>query len=319
MSTAKPALLQLLPLPFSEAHPPLATHFDVIELWKEAEPDAVIAARRNDVAVLVTNAMTPTRAQLIDQLPNLRAICSNGVGYDAIDVKHAQQKGIQVSNTPDVLNDCVADLALGLLLAAARRLGQADRYVRANQWGGAVKFPLGVKVSHKKIGIVGLGRIGMAIAQRAAGFNMEIRYHNRRQRSDVDLPYEASLVELAAWADFLVIATVGGPSTHHLVDRQVLRALGPDGILINISRGSVVDESALVDALVGGELGGAGLDVYESEPHVPDALKTLDNVVIAPHIASATTETRRAMADLVLDNVEAYATTGKVQTPIPPL
>lgn len=319
MTTATPVLLQLLPLPFPEAQQRLAQLFDLIELWKEQDPDAVIAARQDEIVAVVTSAMTPTSAKLIDKLPNLRAICSHGVGYDAIDVKHAQKKGIQVSNTPDVLNDCVADLALGLLLATARRLGQAERYVRSNLWGTDAKFPLGVKVSHKKIGIVGLGRIGMAIAQRAKGFDMEIRYHNRRQRTDVGLTYEPSLVELAAWADFLVIATVGGPDTRHLVNDDVIKALGRDGILINISRGTVVDETAMVNALVSGELGGAGLDVYESEPTVPDALKTLDNVVIVPHIASATSETRKAMADLVAANAEAFAKTGNVITPIPPL
>ncbi len=319
MPTTKPSLLEMLPQPFPEDEQGLAQHFNVIQLWKESDPDAVIAANRDDIVVLVTSAMTSTPATLIDRLPNLRAICSNGVGYDAIDVKHAQQKGIQVSNTPDVLNDCVADMAFGLLLATARKLGHADRHVRADRWGSGAAFPLGIKVSHKKIGIVGLGRIGMAIAQRAAGFNMDIRYHNRRQRNDTGLAYEASLASLAAWADFLVIATVGGPSTRHLVDAPVLEALGPKGIIINIARGSVIDENALVDALVNGKLGGAGLDVYAAEPAVPDALKTLDNVVLAPHIASATTETRKAMTALVLENIKAFASTGNVTTPIPPL
>ncbi|HWL30022.1 MAG TPA: 2-hydroxyacid dehydrogenase [Burkholderiaceae bacterium] len=319
MTTTRPTLLQLLPFPFPEAQSRLVQHYDVIELWNAPDADAAIAAKRDDITVLVTSAMTPTRADIIDKLPNLKAICSLGVGYDAIDVKHAQQKGIQVSNTPDVLNDCVADLAFGLLIATARRLGQAERYVRSNQWGTEVKFPLGIKVSHKKMGIVGLGRIGMAIARRAEGFDMEVRYHNRNPRDDVDFTYEPSLTELASWADFLVIATVGGPSTQKLIGSDVLKALGPRGVLVNIARGSVIDEAALVNALVNGELGGAGLDVYESEPNVPDALKSLDNVVIVPHIASATTETRMDMVDLVLQNAEAYARTGKVITPIPAL
>lgn len=319
MTTTRPTLLQLLPFPFPEAQSRLVQHFDVIELWNESDPDATITARRDEVTVLVTSAMTSTRADIIDKLPKLKAICSLGVGYDAIDVKHAQQKGIQVSNTPDVLNDCVADLAFGLLIATARRLGEAERYVRSNQWGTEAKFPLGIKVSHKKMGIVGLGRIGMAIAQRAAGFDMDIRYHNRKARNDVDYTYEPSLTELASWADFLVIATVGGPSTQKLVGKEVLEALGPKGVLVNIARGSVIDEDALVSALVNGQLGGAGLDVYVSEPNVPDALKNLDNVVIVPHIASATTETRMDMVDLVLRNAESYAQTGKVITPIPAL
>ncbi|MDS1141284.1 2-hydroxyacid dehydrogenase [Pusillimonas sp. SM2304] len=319
MTTAKPALLQLLPLTVPYSPERLAKHFELIELWKAPDAQAVIASRKNDIVALVTSAMTPTRAELIDALPNLKAICSQGVGYDAIDVKHAQSKGIQVSNTPDVLNDCVADLAFGLLLATARKLGHAERYVRANQWGNGAAFPLGTKVSHKKVGIVGLGRIGMAIAQRAAGFDMDIRYHNRRARSDVPYGYEASLTDLASWADFLIIATVGGDATRRLINAEVLKALGPDGAIINIARGSVIDEAALVSALASGELGGAGLDVYEAEPTVPDALKTMDNVVIVPHIASATNETRKAMADLVLDNVDAFATTGKVITPVPAL
>lgn len=319
MTTQKRALLQLLPFPFPDAHDRLSRHFDVIELWKAADPTATIAARRDEIVALVTSAMTSTRAELMESLPKLAAICSLGVGYDAIDVKHAQQKGIQVSNTPDVLNDCVADLAFGLLLATARRLGQAERYVRADLWGTGTPFPLGVKVSHKKLGIVGLGRIGKAIAQRASGFDMEVRYHNRNERHDTNLKYEPSLEKLAEWADFLVVATVGGDSTRRLIGKEVLGALGPKGAIINIARGTVIDEQALVEALVSGELGGAGLDVYVDEPNVPNDLKKLDNVVIVPHIASATTETRKAMANLVLDNVDAFATTGKLITPIPAL
>ncbi|HEY9279671.1 MAG TPA: 2-hydroxyacid dehydrogenase [Eoetvoesiella sp.] len=316
MTQQKPSLLQLLPFfVLPEAEERLARDFNVIQLWEEPDPDAAILAHQDSITVLVTSAMTPTPASLIDRLPNLRAICSNGVGYDAIDVKHAQQKGIQVSNTPDVLNDCVADLAWGLILTSARGLGRAERHVRANQWGTA-QLPLGSKVTGKKLGIVGLGRVGLAIAERAAGFRMDVRYHNRRARTDTSWTYESSLAGLARWADFLVIATVGGASTRHLIDQSILEALGPRGILINIARGSVVDEAALVNMLENGRLGGAGLDVFEDEPNVPDALKNLDNVVILPHIASATIETRQAMASLVLDNVDAFSKTGRVITPV---
>ncbi|TEA78153.1 2-hydroxyacid dehydrogenase [Allopusillimonas ginsengisoli] len=316
MTSAKPALLQLIPLSLPEAARRLSTHFDVIEGWNTEDREHAIKTRSQDVSVLVTSAMTATPATLIDHFPALKAICSFGVGYDSIDVRHAQQQGIQVSNTPDVLNDCVADEAMGLMLTTARRLSQAERYVRANLWGSSTGFPLGTKVSHKKLGIVGLGRIGQAIARRAAGFDMDIRYHNRRQRDDTRLTYEPSLKRLAEWADFLVIATVGGDSTRKLIDADIIKALGPTGILINISRGSVIDETALTQALSNGELGGAGLDVYENEPKVPEALKSLDNVVLVPHIGSATIETRRAMGELVLDNVDAYATSGRVLTPI---
>lgn len=317
MTTQKPALLQLLPFPvLPEFEERITRDFKVIQLWKESDPDAAIRAHQDDITVLVTSAMTSTPGTLIDKLPNLQAICSNGVGYDSIDVKHAQQKGIQVSNTPDVLNDCVADLTWGLILATARSMGRAERYARANLWGSGSPLPPATKVTGKRLGIVGLGRVGQAIAERSAGFRMEVRYHNRRPRPDAAWAYESSLIDLARWADFLVIATVGGQSTRKLIDQAVLEALGPKGILINIARGSVVDEEALVNTLLNGQLGAAGLDVFENEPNIPDQLKNLENVVIVPHIASATIETRQAMASLVLDNVDAFARTGKVITPI---
>lgn len=317
MTNTKPVLLQLLPFPFQDLQDTLAENYRVIQLWKADDREATLAQNADQITVMTTSAMTATPAELIDRLPNLKAICSFGVGYDAIDVAHAQSKGIQVSNTPEVLNDCVADTAFSLLLATARRISQGERYVRSNLWGSGQSFPLGTSVSHKKLGIVGLGRIGMAIAQRATGFNMDIRYYNRNQRNDVSYGYAASLVELAQWADFLVVATVGGPSTRHLVNADVLNALGPKGIIVNISRGSVIDEQALVQALQEGRLGGAGLDVFENEPKVPDELKSLDNAVLIPHIGSATGETRRAMAALVLENALSWAKQGKLVTPIP--
>ena len=313
-----PIILQLVPLARTQKSD-FPDGYRVISLWEEDSLDAVIQAHGNDIVILTTSAVTPTPAALIDRLPNLRAICSNGVGYDSLPVAHAQSKGIQVSNTPDVLNDCVADLAWALILATSRRLGQAERFVRDNSWAERKRVPLGNRVAGKALGIVGLGRIGMEIAQRATGFRMPIRYHNRNPRSDVQWQYEPSLEALAKWADILVIATVGGPSTSKLIDAPIIDALGPDGILINISRGSVIDEAALVQALQDQRLGGAGLDVFENEPHVPDALKQMDNVVVLPHIASATDETRRAMADLVMQNVVSFVNTGKLLTPIAPL
>ena len=211
-----------------------------------------------------------------------------------------KQRGVQVNNTPDVLTDCVADLLRGLLIAGARRMGQGERFVRAGHWGsGQVhgSIPLGLRVSGKKLGIVGLGRIGEAIARRGAGFDfMDIRYHNRRQRDDVQYGYEASLTDLARWADFLSSwRRVGGAGTRHLVNREVLEALGPAGIIVNIARGPVIDETALVDTLQAGKLGCAALDVFEHEPKVPEALATSDNAVVLPHIGSATLETRLSM------------------------
>jgi lactate dehydrogenase-like 2-hydroxyacid dehydrogenase len=317
MPQNKPFLVQTQPLPLLEdAAERLSRHFNIIQLWKEADPDAAISAHENDVTALTASGLTPTTAQLIDKMPRLQAICSWGVGYDTIDVRHAQSKGIQVSNTPGVLDDCVADLTWGLILSAARRLGQNERYARSGQWGKTRSCPLGVKVSGKNLGIVGMGRVGLAIAERSVGFKMKVRYHNRHPRKDTHWEYESSLTDLAKWSDFLVVATVGGESTRHLIDRAVLRALGSQSFLINISRGSVVDESALVQALQAGEIGGAGLDVYDQEPAIPDALKNRDDVVLLPHIGSATTETRRAMSNLVVENIEAFASTGKVITPV---
>ncbi|MEO6984539.1 MAG: 2-hydroxyacid dehydrogenase [Paralcaligenes sp.] len=313
----KPTLLQRLPLgQQADSLARLEQDFEVIQLWQADNQDAALAACKDRVVAVVTGPSTPTPAEFIDKLPCLKAICSFGVGYEHVAVAYAHKKDIQVSNTPDVLNDCVADLTWGLILTTARHISHADRYVRAGQWGHGPRLPLATKVSGKKLGILGLGRIGREIAERARGFKMDVRYHGRHAHQDAGWPYEPSLLELARWADFLVVAALGGPTTHHLVNRAIIEALGPKGVLINISRGSVIDETALVHALENGELGGAGLDVFEAEPKVPDSLKQLDNVVLLPHIGSATVETRWAMVDLVLRNAQAFAKTGRVLTPI---
>jgi lactate dehydrogenase-like 2-hydroxyacid dehydrogenase len=203
-----------------------------------------------------------------------------------------------------VLNDCVADLAMGLLIDGARRIAAADRFVRRGDWPQG-RFPLATKVSGKRLGIVGLGRIGQAVARRAAGFDMAIAYNNRRAIDGVAWRHEPSLLALAKWADFLVLTVAGGPSTHHLVNAEVLRALGPKGLLVNVARGSVVDQAALITCLQNGDLGGAALDVFDDEPRVPAALMAMDQVVLAPHMASGTDDTRQAMGDLVLANLHA--------------
>ncbi|MET0543901.1 MAG: 2-hydroxyacid dehydrogenase, partial [Variovorax sp.] len=210
-----------------------------------------------------------------------------------------------VGYTPDVLDDCVADTAWALLMDVARGVSASDRFVRRGEWLKS-QFPLATKVSGKKLGILGMGRIGRVIARRASGFDMEVRYHNRRQLADVEQGYEPTLKALAQWADFLVIASAGGAETRGLVSREILDALGPQGFLINISRGTVVDEAALVEALQHRRIAGAGLDVFEDEPNVPPALFALDNVVLLPHIASNTHETRAAMAGRVEDNLSAF-------------
>jgi len=221
-----------------------------------------------------------------------------------------------VGYTPDVLNDCVADTAFGLVMDVARQFSAADRFVRRGDWLKGT-YPLTTRISGKRMGIMGLGRIGRVIARRASGFDMEVRYHNRKPVDGVPYGYEASLEGLAAWADFLVIAAAGGPETRHMVSKPVLAALGPKGFLVNISRGSVVDETALVEALEAKAIAGAGLDVFEDEPRVPARLLALDNAVLLPHMASATHETRKAMADAVLENLRSFFETGAVAVAVP--
>jgi lactate dehydrogenase-like 2-hydroxyacid dehydrogenase len=310
----RPRILQLgRLLPRLEAD--LGREFDVHPLWQEADPDAFLRAHGAELTGIVTSAPVGASGAVLAALPALRVIASFGVGYERIDVDAARRRGVAVSTTPDVLTDCVADLALGALVAVSRGLVAADRFVRRGGWSGA-RFPLTTRVSGKRLGIVGLGRIGRAVARRAAGFDLAIRYHGRRPVPDVPWAFEADLLALARWADQLVLTCAGGPSTHHLVSAEVLAALGPRGFLVNVSRGSVVDEPALVEALCAGTIAGAALDVFEDEPRVPAALLGLDNVVLLPHVGSGTNETRNAMADLVLGNLRAFYAEGRLLTPL---
>ena len=294
----------------------MAKRFSVLQLTGKDVP-ADIATRAADARVLVTSASRGASRELMASLPALEAVCNWGVGTDKVDVAAAREMGIAVSSTPDVLNDCVADLAFALMLAAARRTSEADRFVKAGEWRAIGDFPETIRVSGKRLGILGMGRIGEAIARRGAGFDMAIGYHNRSAKEGAPGTYFADLEELARWADFLVIACPGGEATRHIVNAAVLDALGPRGIVVNIARGTVIDEAALVTALVEGRVGGAGLDVLENEPAVPDALKSLDQVVLTPHIGSCTRETRYAMSDLVLRNVVSWMEGRTLVTPVP--
>nr|WP_229841291.1 2-hydroxyacid dehydrogenase [Alcaligenes pakistanensis] len=308
-------ILQACPLP-----PPLAAKLPSLcqtELLSDA-PDqaAFLRERGGEFTVLITTGTQGADKALIDALPNLQAICSLGVGYDAIDLDAVRARGVMLSNTPDVLNDCVADLAIGLLIDVVRGISASDRHVRRGDWPRVGPTMPSTRVSGKRLGMLGMGRVGQVIARRAIGFNMEIRYHTRTAKSELPWQHEPSLIDLAQWCDFLIVACPGSPETFHLVSAEVLKALGPNGYLVNIARGSVVDEQALVAALESGQLGGAGLDVFENEPEVPAPLLSNERVVVLPHVGSATRETRAAMCELVLKNVERFLTKRSLVTPV---
>ena len=280
------------------------------------EPAEFLAEHGGEIRAVVTSGRTGVNAELMTALPNLGAVVNFGVGYDTTDVDAAAARGVGVSNTPDVLTDCVADTAVGLLIDTLRQFSASDRYVRAGRWPVDGNYPLTRQVSNTRVGIIGLGRIGGAIAKRLSAFGCTISYHNRHEIQDSEYVYVGSPVELAAGVDVLVVAAAGGAGTQKLVSRDVFDALGSGGYLINIARGSVVDEDALVAALVDGRLAGAGLDVFADEPNVPEALLTMDNVVLLPHVASGTVETRAAMEDLTLRNLNSFLESGQLVTPV---
>lgn len=292
----------------------LCAEFECLYGW-ELQAELVAGAAWPAVRAVVTTGGAGASRQLLQALPAVELVACVGVGFDAIDLDYARKHGIAVTTTPGVLDNCVADTALALLLAVFRRVVQADRFVRAGHWphGG---FPLTHSLAGKRCGIVGLGNIGRAIARRAEAFGMVLSYHGPRVKADVAYHYYPDLAAMAAEVDVLVLALPGGAARRHVVDGKVLDALGPNGVLINIARGAVVDQAALVERLCDGRLGGAGLDVFEDEPNVPSALFGLENVVLAPHMASATVETRAAMARLMLDNLQAHFAGRPLLTPL---
>ncbi len=287
--------------------------FTLHRLWQAMDRDAFLAAAAGARGI-ATIGFRGADAALMDALPKLEIIACFGVGIDGVDLAHAAKRGLIVTNTPDVLNDEVANTAVALLLAVTRQVCVGDRYVREGRW---LEKPMWLTrtVVGRRLGILGLGRIGKAIARRAEGLGCEIAYHGRHEQPDQHYRYYPDLVALARDCDFLVVICPGGEATRRLVNAEVIEALGPEGVLINVARGSVVDEAALVEALVDGRLGGAGLDVFEDEPRVPEALFALDSVVLQPHAGSATVETRRAMGDLVIENLRAHFTGLPVPTP----
>ena len=282
-----------------------------------SEREAFLSSHGEEIAAVVTSGRTGVDAGLMSALPNLGAVVNFGVGYDTTDVDAAAARGVGVSNTPDVLTDCVADTAVGLMIDVMRQFSASDRYVRAGRWAVEGMYPLTRQVSNTRVGIIGLGRIGSAIAKRLSAFGCTISYHNRNRVADSVYEYVSSPEELAHGVDVLIVAAAGGSGTRKLVGREVIDALGADGYLVNIARGSVVDEDALVEALTQGRLAGAGLDVFADEPNVPEALLTMDNVVVLPHVGSGTVQTRAAMEALTLRNLDSFLASGELVTPVP--
>jgi lactate dehydrogenase-like 2-hydroxyacid dehydrogenase len=295
----------------------LKERFVVHELWKAADRDAFlreIAGRVRGVAA--GGGHNRVDAALFDALPKLQIISSFGVGYDHVDAAEAGRRGLIVTNTPDVLTDEVADLAIGLLLATVRQLPQVDRYLREGKWlQGA--YPLTTSLRKRSVGIVGLGRIGKAVAHRLEAFGLPVSYHGRSRQTDVDYRYYPSLIDMAADVDTLISVAPGGASTHHIINAEVLKALGPDGILVNVGRGTVVDEAALIQALQDKTILSAGLDVFEDEPRVPAELIAMDHVVLLPHVGSASVHTREQMGQLVVDNLVSWFEGKGPKTPVP--
>ena len=295
----------------------LERSFTVHHLWDHRDQTAFLASVGPGIRGVATSTLYGrVDAALLEWLPQVEIISSFGVGYDNVDVIEAARRGIVVTNTPGVLDEEVADLAVGLLIATLRKIPQADRYLREGHWLTA-PFPLSPTLRGRAIGIVGLGRIGKAIARRLEGFGVAISYHGRNRQAEVSHAYHSSLIGLAEANDVLIIVTPGGAVTKHLINAQVLKALGPSGVLINVSRGSVVDERALIEALGTGTILGAGLDVYEDEPHVPAELIAMENVVLLPHIASASIRTRDAMGQLLVDNLLSWFAGEGPLTPVP--
>ncbi|MFD1332213.1 2-hydroxyacid dehydrogenase [Methylopila musalis] len=300
--TSRPDLL-LVGRPADDLRAALGRSFRVTDLADEAA-----AARVGpEVEAIAAFGKGPVDDALMARLPRLRIVANFGVGYDGVDAAAAARRGIVVTNTPNVLDDEVADTAVGLLIATVREFGAAERHLRAGRWASEGPFRLTSSLRGRTVGLVGMGRIGQAIARRLEAFGLPVVYHSRRPNPDVPYAHYPDLAAMAAEVDTLVVIVPGGADTKNLIDARILAALGPDGVLVNMARGSVIDEDALIAALRDGVIRSAGLDVYAHEPHVPAALIALENAVLLPHVGSASVATRRAMADLVVANLEAYA------------
>lgn len=296
----------------------LADRYTLMGPLESSDPGAVPAAAR-EVRALITLGGSRTDAALMDALPKLGLIACFGTGFEGVDRAAARARGIVVTHAGDTNSTAVAEFAMGLVIATARGMVRGDRYVRAGRWRGDIieRTAITPELAGRRLGIYGLGSIGAKVAQRAAGFEMEIGYHNRKPRQDVPYLYHPTLLELATWADVLVVAVRADDSNRHAIDREILAALGPRGHLINVSRGIAVDEAALCDALEAGTIAGAGLDVYEREPSIPERLMSLDNVVLTPHMAAISANAQRAQRDIMFANLDAFFAGRPVLTPVP--
>ncbi len=278
--------------------------------------DELLAKVGSNIRGILAGGTQGPDANLIGSLPNLEIIVSHSVGFDATDVVAAQSRGVIVTHTPEVLTGDVADLAMTLILMVTRRVGESERFLRRGEWLKR-RMDFGVTVKGRTLGILGLGRIGKAVARRAEAFGLNVAFHDIQPLGDLPYRHYPTLLDLAEASDILLVACEGGPANRGLVNRAVLEALGPKGYLVNTARGPIVDQDALIAALQTGLIAGAGLDVFDGEPSVPDALLDMENVVLTPHIASSTHETRRAMADLVVANLDAHFSGKAVLTPVP--
>ena len=284
----------------------LGGNCEVHRYYNAEDKPGLLKAIGDKVTLVGTNGHDGCPRDVMAQLPNLEMIGCYGVGYDAIDIVEAKRRGIRVTNTPDVLSDAVAELAVGLMVALARQIPQSDRFVREGKWTPSNGYPLTSELTGRTVGILGLGRIGQEIALRLQGMKMRVVYHGRTEQKDKPFVYFSDLETMASKCDWLVVSMPGSPGTEGIVSESVLRALGPDGRFVNVARGNLVDESALIRLLQSGELGGAALDVFENEPTVPESLRQMDQVVLSPHAASATHKTRAGMGSLVIQNFLAH-------------